>query len=55
MNLFSISLDALFRDGDIPAKSYNVKKDDAFSGEIRIGLNFTAQVHIVPLLYMGGW
>ncbi|KAK1420180.1 hypothetical protein QVD17_21565 [Tagetes erecta] len=39
----SISLDALFRDGDIPAKSYNIMKDDAYCGEIRIGLNFTAQ------------
>ncbi|KAI3711371.1 hypothetical protein L2E82_41408 [Cichorium intybus] len=39
----SISLDALFRDGDIPAKSYNVMKDDAYCGEIRIALNFTAQ------------
>ncbi|KAI3693939.1 hypothetical protein L1987_76895 [Smallanthus sonchifolius] len=39
----SIPLDALFRDGDIPAKSYNVMKDDAYCGEIRIGLNFTAQ------------
>ncbi|KAI7736532.1 hypothetical protein M8C21_020606 [Ambrosia artemisiifolia] len=39
----TISLDALFRDGDIPAKSYNVMKDDAYCGEIRIGLNFTAQ------------
>ncbi|CAI9292204.1 hypothetical protein Lser_V15G31642 [Lactuca serriola] len=39
----SISLDALFHDGDIPAKSYNVMKDDAYCGEIRVGLNFTAQ------------
>ncbi|KAI3787389.1 hypothetical protein L1987_41830 [Smallanthus sonchifolius] len=39
----TIPLDALFRDGDIPAKSYNVMKDDAYCGEIRIGLNFTAQ------------
>nr|XP_043620292.1 elicitor-responsive protein 3-like [Erigeron canadensis] len=39
----SIPLDALFRDGDIPAKSYNINKDDKFCGEIRIGLNFTAQ------------
>ncbi|KAJ0779342.1 hypothetical protein HanPI659440_Chr06g0225381 [Helianthus annuus] len=43
MNLFSISLDALFREGDIPAKSYSVMKDNAHCGEIRIGLNFTAQ------------
>ncbi|KAF5811657.1 putative C2 domain-containing protein [Helianthus annuus] len=39
----SIPLDALFRDGDIPAKSYNIMKDDAYCGEIRIGLNFTVQ------------
>ncbi|KAK1408845.1 hypothetical protein QVD17_40939 [Tagetes erecta] len=39
----SIPLDALFREGDIPAKSYSVMKDDAHCGEIRIGLNFTAQ------------
>ncbi|XP_076891493.1 elicitor-responsive protein 3-like [Bidens hawaiensis] len=39
----SVPLDALFHDGDIPAKSYNVMKDDAYCGEIRIGLNFTAQ------------
>ncbi|KAK9076418.1 hypothetical protein SSX86_004752 [Deinandra increscens subsp. villosa] len=42
----SIPLDALFRDadGDIPAKSYSVMKDDVHCGEIIIGLNFTAQV-----------
>ncbi|GJS87311.1 elicitor-responsive protein 3-like protein [Tanacetum coccineum] len=39
----SISLDTVFRDGDIPAKSYNIMKDDKYCGEIRIGLNFTAQ------------
>ncbi|XP_071741931.1 elicitor-responsive protein 3-like [Rutidosis leptorrhynchoides] len=39
----SIPLDALFRDGEIRPKSYNVMKDDKFSGEIRIGLSFTAQ------------
>ncbi|KAJ0910676.1 hypothetical protein HanRHA438_Chr06g0254851 [Helianthus annuus] len=39
----TISLDALFREGDIPAKSYSVMKDNAHCGEIRIGLNFTAQ------------
>ena len=50
VNLFSISLDALFHDGDIPAKSYNVMKDDAYCGEIRVGLNFTAQVHVVHYL-----
>ncbi|KAJ0928401.1 putative C2 domain-containing protein [Helianthus annuus] len=41
--LIFIPLDALFRDGDIPAKSYNIMKDDAYCGEIRIGLNFTVQ------------
>ncbi|MFS7932462.1 putative C2 domain-containing protein [Helianthus anomalus] len=41
--LILIPLDALFRDGDIPAKSYNIMKDDAYCGEIRIGLNFTVQ------------
>ncbi|KAD3069153.1 hypothetical protein E3N88_37033 [Mikania micrantha] len=40
---FSISLDALFQNGDVPPKSYNIMKDDAYCGEIRIGLNFTAQ------------
>ncbi|XP_024992346.1 elicitor-responsive protein 3-like [Cynara cardunculus var. scolymus] len=39
----SISLDTLFQDGEIPATSYNVMKDDAFCGEIRLSLNFTAQ------------
>nr|GFC32659.1 hypothetical protein [Tanacetum cinerariifolium] len=46
----SISLDTVFRDGDIPAKSYNVMKDDKYCGEIRIGLNFTAQVQFVSFL-----
>ncbi|KAK9056199.1 hypothetical protein SSX86_027288 [Deinandra increscens subsp. villosa] len=40
----SIPLDTLFQDGEIPAKSYHVMKDDAYCGEIRIGLSFTSQV-----------
>ncbi|KAJ9539387.1 hypothetical protein OSB04_032120 [Centaurea solstitialis] len=38
-----IPLDTLFQDGDIPATSYNVMKDDKYCGEIRLSLNFTAQ------------
>ncbi|KAD3068077.1 hypothetical protein E3N88_35957 [Mikania micrantha] len=38
-----LKIKILDSDGDVPPKSYNIMKDDAYCGEIRIGLNFTAQ------------
>lgn len=40
---YSIPLDGLFIEGNIPPTSYNVVKDGHYCGEIRIGLTFTPQ------------
>ncbi|KAH0857197.1 hypothetical protein HID58_085458 [Brassica napus] len=36
----SISLEAVFLEGDIPPSAYNVVKDEEFKGEIWIALSF---------------
>ncbi|GLU05771.1 hypothetical protein SLE2022_228520 [Rubroshorea leprosula] len=46
----TISLRALFEEGNIPPTSYNVVKDEEYCGEIRVGLTFTPETG-----YEGGY
>ncbi|XP_009600806.1 elicitor-responsive protein 3-like [Nicotiana tomentosiformis] len=39
----TISLHEVFREREVPTRSYNVVKDEEYCGEIKLGLTFTAE------------
>lgn len=37
----------MFREREVPTRSYNVIKDEEYCGELKLGLTFTAEVRIL--------